>query len=288
MSSHRLLGIVLTPFFTHLGYLTKIEMDLSTKEQLIDIIVVRRTSMPVKESGLPAVYWEAFDELNEHNLISFKSYSESFNILALLELFGHLASYHKTFNIPLDKINLYAITHHYPRLILGPFAKTKFLTIVKEKEIFDLKLGNYPRLRVVVVRQTDNPILALFSGNWEKVEAAYGQLKKETELLSSISSYFYKITEYYKKEFSDMYTEQDFWRDNPSPSDPFVFPWERDYHQQQVEKAEMDGIEEGIEKGKLEIARAMLAKGMEISFISEITGLKDSQIMAKSESNGSQ
>jgi hypothetical protein len=95
-----------------------------------------------------------------------------------------------------------------------------------------------------------------------------------------------------KKEFTDMYTEEDFWRDNPSPSDPFVFPWERDYHQQQVEKAEMDGIEtgieKGIEKGKMKVARAMLAKGMEISLISEMTGLEEEQITAKSEHNGSQ
>ncbi|MGB0383790.1 MAG: hypothetical protein ACPGWR_03120 [Ardenticatenaceae bacterium] len=46
--------------------------------------------------------------------------------------------------------------------------------------------------------------------------------------------------------------------------------------------------QEGERKGKLEIARAMLAKGMEMALVSEITGLKKEKITAKSEHNGSQ
>jgi len=51
-----------------------------------------------------------------------------------------------------------------------------------------------------------------------------------------------------------------------------------------------EGKEEGKEEGKLEIARTMLVKGMEISLISEITGLKEEQITQKSQysHNGSQ
>ena len=51
-----------------------------------------------------------------------------------------------------------------------------------------------------------------------------------------------------------------------------------------------EGRRKGKEEGKLEIARTMLVKGMELSLISEITGLKEEQIMSNSEHshNGSQ
>jgi predicted transposase/invertase (TIGR01784 family) len=41
-----------------------------------------------------------------------------------------------------------------------------------------------------------------------------------------------------------------------------------------------DGIEQGIEQGKLEAAKAMLERGLDVSFISEITKLNTSEIEA--------
>jgi len=55
-------------------------------------------------------------------------------------------------------------------------------------------------------------------------------------------------------------------------------------------KGRREGKEEGKREGKREIARTMLVKGMEISLISEITGLKEEGIYQKSSHshNGSQ
>jgi predicted transposase YdaD len=70
-----------------------------------------------------------------------------------------------------------------------------------------------------------------------------------------------------------MYTKEDFFRDYPPKKEyPFVLPWEKEYH----EKA----IREAIQKSKLETAGNMLAKGFEIPFISEITGLSEDDILA--------
>lgn len=87
--------MVLKPLFKLLGYFTQLEVDLSLKQQLLDILVIRREKIPPSDSGLPKIYWEAFDNLNEHNLISFKSFRESFNGEALEEFFGHLTNYRK-------------------------------------------------------------------------------------------------------------------------------------------------------------------------------------------------
>lgn len=52
---HRLAGLVVTPLFDLLGYATSLEIDLSMKQQLIDIITVRKAAPP-PEPPLPRVY----------------------------------------------------------------------------------------------------------------------------------------------------------------------------------------------------------------------------------------
>lgn len=108
--------------------------------------------------------------LNEHDLISFKSDSESFNTEALEEFFGHFTNYRKINNLNCEKISLYAIVYHYPRKLFKHFKDTKFLNIVKEKEFFDLILKPLKSIRFVITRETDNPVLSLFSGNLQKVK----------------------------------------------------------------------------------------------------------------------
>ncbi len=43
-------------------------------------------------------------------------------------------------------------------------------------------------------------------------------------------------------------------------------------------KGKLEGMQEGERKGKLEIVQAMLAKGLDVNFIAEITGLSVSEI----------
>ncbi|MBM3235427.1 hypothetical protein FJZ31_03925 [Candidatus Poribacteria bacterium] len=80
-----------------------------------------------------------------------------------------------------------------------------------------------------------------------------------------------------------MYTKEDFLRDYPPKEHPFVFPWEKEYHEKAIQEATQQGIEQGVEQGieknKLETARKMLAEGVEISFILRITGLSEDDIL---------
>ncbi len=120
---HRLAGLILEPLFKELGYETNVEVDVSLKRQIVDLIAVKKEVGKLTSSNLDPIFWQAFDDFNEHNLISFKSYSESFTAKFLFELYGHLINYEKVNNVSIDRINLYVITYHYPRDILKPFEK---------------------------------------------------------------------------------------------------------------------------------------------------------------------
>ncbi len=119
------------------------------------------------------------------------------------------------------------------------------LKTVKSKEIFDLNV--FKKVRYIITQYTDNPVLALFSGKPQKVFGGYRQIKQQTRLLANISSYFFRILEYYGKEFFNMYTKKDYDRDYPvSDNYPFAFPWEKEYHEEQIAKMNKKIAEEKI------------------------------------------
>lgn len=78
---HRLMGLVLEPLFKLLGYQTCVEYDLSKKQQFIDLIVIENRGEASLPPELPEEFWSCFGTLNQYNLVSFKSYSESFNAI---------------------------------------------------------------------------------------------------------------------------------------------------------------------------------------------------------------
>ncbi|MEM7133933.1 MAG: hypothetical protein AAF702_46995 [Chloroflexota bacterium] len=109
---HRIAGLAVTPIMDDLGCSTEVEIDLSMKSQFVDIVSVRREK--IVKPTLPSIYWEVFGRLNEHNLFSFKSYSESFNGAALEEFYGHLTNYCKVREVRREQVNLYVLTNHFP------------------------------------------------------------------------------------------------------------------------------------------------------------------------------
>ncbi len=231
---HKLLGLVLSPLFEQLGYETRLEVDLSLKSHFIDIVVIRRVEVKDFNQVIDRVYWEAFDDLNEHNLISFKSYSESFGSFEAEELLGHLINYCKQYDVSRKDVNLYAIVHHYPEQFLKPFIKTGFYKKIKGEEITDLDLEGFKRIRFIKTRTTNNPVLGLFSGDPVRIKKSYEFLKAEGNLISEVSSYLKKIGKYIG-EVIEMYTKEDFFKEFPPDESPFVFPWEEEYHNKEIE-----------------------------------------------------
>ncbi|OQY55981.1 MAG: hypothetical protein B6245_18980 [Desulfobacteraceae bacterium 4572_88] len=114
---HSLWGLMMAPLFERLGCETVVDMDLSAKIQRLDMVVVTKQAEELAYDELPPDYYEGFESLNEHNLISLKSFREVFNVTAPEELYGHCINYRKIRDIgerDKGRVNLYAVTHHFP------------------------------------------------------------------------------------------------------------------------------------------------------------------------------
>ena len=85
---HRLFGLVLTDFFTGTPFIVEIESDLSTQQQFLDVLILRRGDAPF-DGGLP----DGLEGLAAHNLITFKSRHEALDDWAMKELIGHYVAY---------------------------------------------------------------------------------------------------------------------------------------------------------------------------------------------------
>src|SRR5262249_31349516 len=87
---HRYFGLAWVDFFTGSAIEVETEVDLSLKQQFLDVVLVRKGSGP-----LPRRLPDGFDNLAEHNLITFKSHQEPLDAWALWELVHHYVAYRK-------------------------------------------------------------------------------------------------------------------------------------------------------------------------------------------------
>jgi hypothetical protein len=159
---HRLFGLSLVDFFRGLPVTVELEKDLSLKQQLLDIVLIRKGTAPL-DCRLP----DGFEDLAAHNLISFKSYQEPLNGWALDELVGHYINYRKQASpsmqdlLPESDFRLFAVSVRFPQNLVGQVALTRLQEGVYEARHFS------GALRLVVVhelpQQEHNALLHLFS-----------------------------------------------------------------------------------------------------------------------------
>src|SRR5436305_8551060 len=71
---HRLFGLSLVDFFRGMPVTVELEKDLSLKQQLLDVVIIRKQA-----AQLPFRLPDGFDDLAPHNLVTFKSYQEAFD-----------------------------------------------------------------------------------------------------------------------------------------------------------------------------------------------------------------
>src|SRR5580698_6461811 len=81
---HRLFGLSWIDFFQGTDIDVQTELDLSLKQQFIDIVLIRKGSRPI-----PRPLPDGFEGLVAHNLLTFKSHQEALDGWALWELIGH-------------------------------------------------------------------------------------------------------------------------------------------------------------------------------------------------------
>jgi hypothetical protein len=159
---HRLFGLSLVDFFRGLPVSVELEKDLSQRQQLLDVVLIRKEAAP-----LPCQLPDGFEELAAHNLISFKSYQEALDGWALNELIGYYVNYRKQAStsmkdlLPETDFRLFAVSVRFPQSL----ARQATLTPV-QPGVYDVRHFTGV-LRLVVVhelpQQEQNALLHLFS-----------------------------------------------------------------------------------------------------------------------------
>ena len=162
MDYHRIFGLILDDFFTHSPYEVILEEDLSLKQQLLDVVIIRR-----REGLFSRQLPDGMTDLVDYNLISFKSHQDTFDVWALEELMSHFVSYRKKVSpsfqelIPEVKFKLFAVAARFP----SQLALRVELNKVQEG-VYDLVLPLQP-VRLIVMGQLQfeeqNAMMQLFS-----------------------------------------------------------------------------------------------------------------------------
>jgi hypothetical protein len=182
---HRLFGLSLVDFFRDMPISVEMEKDLSLKQQLLDVVILRRGAGPLSRR-LP----DGFEELAPHNLLTFKSYQEALDGWALNELVGHYVNYRKQVSpsmqelLPETDFQLFAVCVRFPQALARQTALTPVRPGVYEARHFT------GMIRVVVVhelpREEHNALLHLFSARADLLRYGaehYRLQSKETSTL---------------------------------------------------------------------------------------------------------
>ena len=169
---HRLFGLSWIDFFRGTAITVETEIDLSIKQQFLDLVIIRKGREPIVRT-LP----DGFDDLAAHNLLTFKSYQEALDGWTLCELVGHYVNYRKQTSssmqtlLPESDFRLLAVCARYPHNL----AQEVTLTPVQEG-VYEVRLLTMS-VRVIVVNQLPrvehNAMLHLFAAREELLR--YGQ-----------------------------------------------------------------------------------------------------------------
>jgi hypothetical protein len=145
---HRLFGLAWFDFFRGTPVKVESEIDLSKTQQYLDVAILRPGPDP-----LPRPLPDGFDDVGEHNLVTFKSYQESLDAWTLLEAIGHYVNYRKQYSrsmrdlMPESALRLFAVSVRSPQGLAREVALTPIQQAVYE--VRDLGL----RIRIIVIHE---------------------------------------------------------------------------------------------------------------------------------------
>lgn len=206
---HRLFGLLLSDHLADSPFSVILEMDLSLKQQFLDVVVVRRSPGQLTHP-LP----DGLDDLANHNLISFKSYWEALTDWTLKELTGHYVNYRKQVSprgrlLAEDEFRMIAVCARRPRDL--------FDTVPPEHArpgVYHCRRGT-DMIRVVVVaellKEERNALLHLFSARPDRVEYGAEHYRMQSPDASTIVNKV--IKEYSVEGLAMPYTIEDFRRE---------------------------------------------------------------------------
>jgi hypothetical protein len=207
---HRLFGLLLIDFFTDSPFTVEVERDLSVQQQLLDVVIVRR-SIGQFSGQLP----DGLEDLVDHNLITFKSHHEALDPWAIKELISHSVAYRKLVSpstsdlLPEEQFRLYAVCARSPQKLpaIVPWQK-------QQEGVYDCRWGT-DTIRVIVAgelsRVPQNAPMHLFSASPELIGFGQGSYQRRSKDTSGL---LLQLFDRLKLEgFPMPYTMQDFRRD---------------------------------------------------------------------------
>lgn len=193
---HRLFGLSWIDFFRGTPIAVETEMDLSLKQQFLDLVIIRRAPGP-----LPRLLPDGFEELAAHNLVTFKSHQEALDCWALWELVGHFVNYRKQASpslqdlLPVEDFRLFAVCARYPHNLAQQVAPAPLRDGVYEVQGLGL------RIRAIVVNQLPlqehNAMLHLFSAREELLRYGREHYRPHSQETSSL---LYELFKAYSEE----------------------------------------------------------------------------------------
>jgi hypothetical protein len=215
---HRLFGLLLSDHFLNSPFSVVREMDLSHRQQMLDVVVVRR-----RPGALTSPLPDGLDDLADHNLITFKSYWEALTDWTLKELTGHYGNYRKQVSprgqlLPEDQFRLIAVCARRPRDLFDAVASE-----LVRPGVYRCRRGT-DTIRVVVVaelpREERNALLHLFSAAQEQVQYGIEHYRTHSADISTIVNDLFK--EHTVEGLAMPYTLEDYKRERaqglwPSP-----------------------------------------------------------------------
>ncbi len=207
---HRLFGMSWTDFFVGLPVVVEMEKDLSHKQQLLDVALIRTNDEPIPHR-LP----DGFEDLATHNLITFKSHHDTLDGEALNELVSYYVNYRKQVSpsmndlLPESDFRLFAVSVRSPQRILGqiPFRQVR-------EGVYEVRHFTGP-IRIVVVHQLpleeQNAMLHLFAAGESMVRYGGGHYRPRSW---ETSTFLRQLFDRYREEGTPMpYTKEEFIRE---------------------------------------------------------------------------
>jgi hypothetical protein len=187
---HRLFGLSWIDFFRGTPVAVEAEMDLSLKQQFVDLVFRKGAG------SIPRPLPDGFEDLAEHNLLTFKSHQEALDIWAIWELIGHFVNYRKQASpslwdlLSLNEFRLFAVCARYPQGL------TQFVELINLREgVYEVR-GLGLRIRIIVANQLpqaeQNAMLHLFSAREELLRYGREHYRPHSKETSSLLLQLFK------------------------------------------------------------------------------------------------
>ena len=207
---HRLFGLALIDFFTGSPFGVEVEKDLSLKQQLLDVVIIRK-----QPGEFPVRLPDGLHPLAAHNLLTYKSLREALDDWTLDELIAYYVNYRKQVSpslkalLPTEDFQLYAVSTRFPQKLADRVSLEALQT-----GVYQVVWGTHP-IHLMVLSEIPegehNALWNLFSTVQDKVVSGTTQYRNRPTNMSSIIN---DLLRNYQLEGLVMpYTMQDYQRD---------------------------------------------------------------------------